>query len=199
MVERKLSKEDKESLKVVTPLFRVSYPHLLKPMQLKKTDKPKYSVTMLFPKNADLSEIKAAIRNAKVLKYGPKENWPEDLQSPVSDGDNKKFKDKVGYAGHWVIKASTAEEYPPGVVDQKNRPITDAAKIYSGCYARAYIYANAWEFAGKEGVSFILDYVQFSHDGEAIGGGKKPADQVFTPLSTGDDEDDVSEDELEDF
>lgn len=188
-------KANKDLSRVLTPEFRVSYPHVFKAQAIKPTDKPKFSVTMLFPKNADLSALKEAMRQAKIAQFGPKENWPDDLESPVVDGDNPKHADKEGYKGHWVIKASTNEDQRPGVVDENVQPIVDQAKFYPGCYARAYIYAYVWEYMGKQGVGFILDHVQKLRDGKSFGG-KKPAEQVFSPVGTGDSgdfEDDTEE------
>lgn len=182
----KTKKVNKELARVLTPEFRVSYPHVFKAQAIKPTDKPKYSITMLFSKDSDLGPIKEALKQAKIAKFGPdKSQWPEELESPVVDGDAPKHADKEGYKGHWAIKASTNEDQRPGVVDENVVPITDQSKFYPGCYARAYIYAYVWEYMGKQGVGFILDHVQKLRDGKSFGG-KKPADQVFTPVGTGD-------------
>lgn len=189
-------KDAKEKARVLTPEFRVSYPHVFKPNSIKGS-KPKYSITMLFPKDADLAVVKEAMRQAKIAKFGGKENWPDDLETPVTNGDLPKFADKEGYKGCWAIKASTNEDQKPGVVDENVVPITDPAKFYPGCYARAYVYAYVWEFGGKQGVGFILDHVQKTRDGKSFGG-KRPADQVFQPVSTGDVDDEDAGDEDDD-
>ena len=194
------AKVDKDKSRLLTPEFRVSYPHVFKPNSIKGS-KPKFSVTMLFSKESDLSPIKNAIKEAKIAAFGPdKSDWPEDLASPVTDGDKPKYADKEGYKGHWAIKASTNEDQRPGVVDENVQPIVDPSKFYPGCFARAYVYAYVWEFGGKQGVGFILDHVQKTKDGKSFGG-KKPADQVFTPVNSGaDDSDaDVESDDDEDF
>jgi hypothetical protein len=178
----KTEKADRELCRVLTPKFRVSYPHVFKPQAPKPTDKKKYSVTMLFDKKMDLSGIKEAIRQAKIAQFGPdKKDWPDDLQSPVTDGDDPKHADKEGYKGCWAIKASTSEEQKPQVVDQNLVEIIKPSDFYPGCYARAYIFARYWEYMGKQGIHFILDHVQKLGDGKSFGG-KKPADQVFTPV-----------------
>lgn len=192
------TKVNKELARVLTPTFRVSYPHVFKAQAVKPTDKPKYSITMLFAKDSDLSSLKEAIKQAKIAKYGAKENWPDDLESPVTDGDQPKHADKEGYKGHWAIKASTGEDQRPGVVDENVVPITDQAKFYPGCYARAYIYAYVWEYMGKKGVGFILDHVQKMGDGKSFGG-KKPAEQVFTPVASREEEEEVDDSEDQDF
>lgn len=190
------TKADKDKQRLITPEFRVSYPHLFKPSGMKGST-PKYSVTMLFPKNADLSELKAAMHAAKVAMWGSdKSNW-KTCESPVVDGDKPKFADKAGYKGHWAIKASTSEDQRPGVIARDGKtPITNAADVYPGCYGRAYIYAYVWEFGSKFGVGLILDHVQKLRDGDAFGG-KKPAEQVFTPFDDGEEEEDFSEDDID--
>lgn len=188
-----------EKQRVMTPEFRVSYPHLFEANAVGNSD-PKYSITMLFPKSTDLSEVKKALKEAKLNAYGSKENWPDDLLSPVSDGDNPKHANRDGYKGHWVVKASTRQGNKPGVVDQSGKiPITNPADLYAGCYARAIIFANPWEYMGKRGVSFILDHVQKIRDGKPFGG-RKPAEQSFSPINDGDfggddDLDDLSDDD----
>lgn len=190
-------KIDRDKQRILTPEFRVSYPHIFAPSAFKNS-KPKYSVTMLFPKTADLTPIKEAIKQAKLNTYGPKENWPESLESPVTDGDHPKHAGKDGYKGHWVIKASTDEQYKPGLVDQNVQPIINQSDFYAGCYARAYVYAFTWEFMGRDGISFILDHVQKTRDGEAFGG-KKSAEAVFTPINSGPTNGAREEQDLEDF
>ncbi len=205
---KKAPKIDKDLCRIITPEFRVSYPHVFKAQAVKPTDKPKFSITMLYPKDLKLvgqapdgspRTLQEVIKNAKLAEFGPKENWPEELESPVIDGDNPKFADKDGYKGHWVIKATTSEDQRPTVVgpsaDEYGKlvQITDPAELYPGCYARAYIYAYVWEYMGRQGVGFILDHVQKLRDGKSFGG-KKPVEQVFSPVAAaaeaGDDSDD---------
>lgn len=184
MATDKKKKVNRDLCRVLTPEFRVSYPHVFKPQAPKATDKKKYSVTMLFPKTTDLGALKEVIKQAKLASYGAKEEWPDDLQSPVTDGDNPKHADKEGYKGHWVIKASSNEDQKPGVVDQNVEPIINQGDFYPGCYARAHVLATTWEYMGKQGVMFILDGVQKTKDGKPFGG-KKPIDQMFSPIGTG--------------
>lgn len=205
--KKQTSKVDKDLSRIITPKFRVSYPHVFKPQAAKPGDDLKYSITMLFPKDKDLMgqtvdgkprSIKEVLKNAKVATFGSKENWPEDLISPVTDGDNPKFADKEGYKGHWIIKASSNEDQKPGLVDNENIPITEVSDFYPGCYARAYIFAYTWEYMGKQGVSFILDHVQKLADGKSFGG-KKPVEQVFSPISSEEDDHDTDDGDDDDM
>lgn len=191
---KKVSKEAQEKCRILTPEFRVSYPHIFKPQSIKPTDPPKYSVTMLFPKDSDLSIIKEAMRQAKIAAFGPKKSdWPDDLESPVNDGDDGQYADKQGYAGHWAIKASSNEDNKPGLVNKDVEEIMSQAEFYAGCYARAYVFARVWEYGKKQGIHFILDHVQKTRDGKSFGG-KKPASQVFAPIEDDGDDDDDDDD-----
>lgn len=193
---QKASKSDKEKCRVLTPEFRVSYPHVFKPQGMKGQTKKSYSVVMLFPKDADIAGIKNAMKMAKIQAFGedPKK-WPKELKSPVTDGDNPKHADKEGYAGHWAIKASSNEDQKPGVVDQNVEPIIDANQFYPGCFARASLLAYVWDNEFGKGVGFILDHVQKMREGKSFGG-KPQASEVFSPVGTGT-EDDFAEAQAE--
>lgn len=199
-------KAEREKCRITTPEFCVSYPHLFKP-QAMKGGVPKYSVTMLFKKTTDLGPIKLAMKQAKIVEFGPdKDKWPKGLESPVTDGDDPQYADREGYKGCWAIKATTGQEFKPGVYivgpeDEDGNStlveVTDPAVIYPGCYADAVIFARVWEFGNKQGVQFILDHIRKRKDGTAFGG-KKPAAQSFAPLEA-ESADDEEDDENADF
>jgi hypothetical protein len=178
----KMTKEDLTKCRIVTPVFRVAFPHLFQPYAMDEGSKKKFSVTMLFPKKSDLTDIKKALRNVKLITWGEKDEWPEDLESPVVDGDLPKHKDKQGYKGCYAIKATSNENQKPGVFDYPNcDPILDPADLYPGCYARASVLGYPWAFGSKQGVGFILDHVQKIKDGEPFTS-KPSAESVFAPI-----------------
>lgn len=202
-----MAKEEKEQYtRLITPEFRVSYPHVFKAAQVMGKGEPKFSITMLFKKTEDLSALKLAIKHAKLAKWPNKNDWPSTLMSPVVDGDGpagidkKTGKRKDGYAGCWVVKATSNAENRPGVVDENVEVITEASQFYPGCYARAQVFARVWEFMGKEGVHFILDHVQKTRDGKSFGG-KKSAQEVFGAVAgsaDNEEEDTVEAEEADD-
>ncbi len=194
MAKENKSPENTEKQRIMTPEFTVFYPHVFKPHSVKGSA-PKYSITMAFPKTGDLSVLKLAIKHAKIDAFGPnKENWPEDLESPVIDGDLPKYASRAGHVGHWVIKASSHEAQKPGVVDYPNAdPILNQSDFYPGCKARAQVFARVWEYMGKQGVHFILDHVQKTKDGTPIGG-KKSAKEVFGAMAASSNEEDEDDD-----
>jgi hypothetical protein len=185
----KREKEDnQDARRIVTPTFKASFPHLFKPSAIKGGE-PKFSVTMLFPKDKDLSVIKLAMKHAKIEEFGPNsKEWPDDLESPVLDGDD--FPDRQGYPGNWVIKASTGEEYPPEVIDEQGDEILNAKDFYPGCFARAQVFCRVWTFGKKQGIQFMLNGVKKVGDGKPFGGRKSVKD-TFAKVEDDDYESDL--------
>ncbi len=184
-------KIDNTKQKLVTPEFRVSYPHVFKATSMDGKN-PKFSITMLYKKTQDLSALQLAVKHAKIALFGPdKEDWPK-MASPFKNGDSPENADKDGYKGHWAVKASSNENARPGVVNYPEcDPITDPTEFYAGCYARASVFARVWEFplnSGLYGIHFILDHVQKMKEGKPFGG-KKSAKEAFGALASMADED----------
>lgn len=163
---------------VITPEFRVSFPYVFRPSKpmAGSTNEPKYTLTMLFPKDADLSKLKAAAADAAKEKWGDK--IPKGLRSPFRDQGEKEF---PGYeAGCTFITATSKQR--PGLVDAKVQDIIEERDFYAGCYARASIRAFAYDQAGNRGVAFGLQNVQKLRDGEPLGGRSRPQDD-FEPVA----------------
>ena len=178
--------DDKNKM-FVTPKFRLSFPHLFKASKASKDPnaKAQYSITMLIPKEpqAGIKPFVDALTKAKTLQWGPKEKWPKGLRSPISDGDGDEHETRDGYAGHWVVKASTNEEFgKPFVVDADKNEILQESDIYAGCFARASITAGAYDNVQK-GVKFYLHGVQKLGDGKPFAK-RITADDAFGPVDS---------------
>lgn len=185
-----MATKNNEATKLVTPIFKVSYPHVFKPSQIEGSKNAQYSIEMLFDKEkTPLSTFTKVIHAACVEKWGPdKAEWPEGIKSPVKDGDKpqgKKRELRPEAKGCWIVRASTSAEYQkPAVVGRDaTQVIIDESDFYAGCFARAAVKAHAYSFADKDGVKFILDMVQKVKDGDRIGG-RKPAHEVFGALDS---------------
>lgn len=167
--------------KIVTPLFRLSFPSLWEPTAAKGSDKKKYSLTMLFPKNADLSTLrKLAVDAITAASWGgaDRKKWPANLRNfdlrthiadagrtgwPFRNGDNQ---DYDGYQDMVSVVASN-EHQKPAIVGRDRNPIVDQADVYPGCYGHAVITAYAWDHpTGGKGVSFSLLAFMKVKDGE---------------------------------
>lgn len=200
---RKVEITDK---KLTTGKFRLSYPHLFKPKAFKGQE-PKYSLTMLFNADDDLSQLKIAAENAAIEKWGAdKKQWPSKktkskktgqiinkciVKMPFKDGEVE-HPDKPEYEG--VIFANASSKKPPAVISQSKEPLTETG-IKAGDYARASLIAFAYEGEGSYGVSFALLGVQKIKTGEALGGGNAAND--FDEVEFDEDEEMESEETSE--
>src|SRR5690606_39628308 len=150
-----------------------------------------YSVMLLIPKSdtATIKAIRAA--QAQALEEGkakfngkiPKD-WTDTLHDCDEKDDLEQYPEREG---HYRIRVSANEQYPPGIVDRRLQPILDQSEIYSGCYVRVSMVAYAFNSQGNKGVSFGLRNVQKLRDGEPLGGGGVRPESEFSAL---DDEDD---------
>jgi hypothetical protein len=178
---------------VVTPVFRVSYPSVFKPSLNRLSQKMEFGLEALFPKDADLSALKAAAQNAMEAKFGAdKSKWPIVTRSPFRD-QKEKIKDGVlpdGYVSGAIFMRFKSER-KPGVVDQggagvKPQEIIEESKFYAGCYARAHVNAFAFQKGANVGVSFGLNHVQFVKDGDPFSGRPRVEDAFSAVEGAGD-------------
>ena len=181
-------------LQVTTPKARLSFPDLFEPKAFGKDKEPKYKATFLFDKNADLTEMREAVKLAAKEKWG--DVIPKGIKLPFIDGNTKEMD---GYEDTIVVNASS--KFPPQVVNQKCDAVTDKTSVYAGCYVRGSLIANAWEYTeGKSvmgrGVSFYLSAVQKVADGEPFAK-RQNASDLFGAVDTG--QNDKSNFESDDF
>ena len=166
--------------KLITPVFRVSFPQVFEPKALADGQPKKYSITMLFDvakiaKDAEESKRWKAMQEMVVATA--KEKWgtkiPQGLKNPFRDGMEKE--QYRGYGkGIMFVSASTTTR--PGLVDKDLQKIIAPEDFYAGCYARASVNAYGWFYMGKSGVSFGLQNLQKIDDGEPFGGRTRPED-----------------------
>ncbi len=159
--------------RVITPEFRASYANVWEPAQTPSGDM-KYSISMIFPKGTDLTEIKKAIRQCIVEKHGEDEKkWPKGLKNPLRDGDTDR--DGKEYENALFLNAGSKNQ--PGIVDSSAKPITDRSEFYSGCYARASVSFFYFDKAGNRGVGCGLNNLMKVKDGERLDGRRAAEDE----------------------
>ena len=175
-----ITSTDADGVRVRTAKGRLSYPSLFSP---NKDDK--YSASLLFPKDADLSELEAAIETAAKLFFGPDyaKKYPSlkrpillTAKSPAIGVDPEAFP--------FFIRASTkaASDKPkPGVVgwDPKAGPITDPSEAYPGRWAILSIKVKGYDKDKNKGVTCYLSNAQLLERGDRLGGGGIPASEEF--------------------
>lgn len=174
----------------ITPTFRVSFPNVFKAKLNDLNGKEEYSLVALFPKNADLTQLKAAAQKAIEDKWGKDQaKWPKNLKSPFRDqAERAKTVDgkEVLPAGHeaGAIFMNLKSTQRPGLVDNQNNDILSESEFYAGCYARASVRAFAYDQKGNRGVSFGLQNIQKQKEGDPLTGRMKASDE-FTPVEGG--------------
>lgn len=171
-------------LKVVTGEVRLSFVHLLEPHTMDEDKPGAYSCTLLIPNedtrtlNAIKAAQKAALEAGKDTKFNGK--VPNSWKNTLRDGDEMDPDTYAGYAGHQFIAVRNSRK--PGIVDADLNPIMDASEVYSGMYANVSITAFAYNTSGNKGVSFSINNVRKTRDGEPFGAARTSAADDFADL-----------------
>jgi Protein of unknown function (DUF2815) len=169
--------------KILTPPGIASFMNLTKPRAAAVGGEPRYSIVLIFDKKAqatpEFRALQAGVEKAIAEKWTGKK--PHGLASPFRDGAEKEGQYDGYHAGDIFISPWSKEK--PGVVDKKQQSVLDWSDIYSGWTARANVRPFGYEQAGKRGVSFLLDNVQFLKSGTRLDGrgsaeGAFPDDQT---------------------
>lgn len=180
--------------KVITGVrTRWSYANIWDPKAPLGGGTPKYSVSLIIPKDdtATVNKINAAIQAAyeegqSKLKGNGKSVPPlATIKNPLRDGDIER-PDDPAYAGCYFVNANSASK--PGVVDADRQPIIERSEVYSGVYGRASINFYSYNVNGSKGIACGLNNLQKIKDGEPLGG-KTSAEADF---ATEDDDDFLS-------
>lgn len=166
--------------KVLTGVVRLSYANLVTPRANQQGGDPKYSVTLLIPKNDNATKLDIENSMKAAYEEGVSKKWGgahPQMSQLLWDGDGLRksglpFGDEC--KGHWVLNASTKQK--PQVVGIDNVSCELAPNdIYSGMYARVTINFYPYDTAGSKGVACGLGNVMKTADGEPLSGGASAA------------------------
>jgi hypothetical protein len=168
---------------VKTPRALGCYVTLAKPRAMEVGKDPEYSVALLWPKSTDLTDLKRAIAEAAVSKWGS--NAPRligtKLRNPLRDGDLKGMtgspddKPDEHYAGKWFVNARSKQRV--SIVDTNLVPV-DPNEVYSGMYFHASLRFYPYSQKGNSGVGCGLQNLMVVGRGKRIDG-RETADQAF--------------------
>lgn len=174
---------------IVLENVRLSYVHVFKAFSNDPTQTPKFSTTILIPKDNAKNKASLDAAIAAATAAGKMGKWngvvPPIVPTPVHDGDGVK-QDGTPFGaeckGCWVMTASSPADRPNEVVDRNMQRIIDATQVYSGCYANVCVNFYAYAYQGKKGIGVGLGPIQKVADGEALGGTTPSADSCFSAL-----------------
>lgn len=168
------------SIKIKLRNVRLSYEHIFTPSAFDDSQDPKYSATLIIPKDhPDSPAIRRALFDVGAEKWPTAFNgkgWPAGYTCALKDGDKDKNQDGVllseknpEYAGAYALKADSTRR--PLVIGRRKEALTEAdGVIYSGCYVNVSLGVAPYEFGKvKKGVKCYLNGVQFVADGERFG------------------------------
>ena len=174
---------DDKTNKIRTPLFRAAFASVFAKRAYEEGT-PKFELTFLFPKagkdKADLSTMKAAVKDAAINHWGSKEKIPKGLKSPFRDGDDTEWD---GFPGHTFVRASSL--YRPKVINREGVELMTEEEFYAGCWAYATVNAYAYDTKGNKGVSFGLQNILFVRDDEPFSGKSSPEDDFSDLIEEG--------------
>lgn len=165
----------KDVKKLVTPVFRLSFPHVFEPQTMRRDDgsmgDPKFGLSAIFepdkfsPKDKERWKAMMALADATSLAAFKKKiaDLPANFKRPIRDGAEK---EDLGYPAGSKFGNFTSK-FKPGVVDRDGAPIIDREEIYPGCYCRATVTCYHYTNVGK-GVAFGLNNLQKIADGERL-------------------------------
>lgn len=179
------SKKRGVSKTFVTEPCRLAFASLLKatPKHATTPDKLAFQATILIPPKMSLEPFKAAMKEASLAMWNEVRKLT-GREMPLKRADPaKKWR---GFDEGWFF-VKTQSQNAPAVVDQNRQPILDASKIYAGCWCRFAVNVFAWDNASGAGLSFGLEAVQLIREDERLDSSRKPVDELFDAVDTGDD------------
>lgn len=190
--------------RLVTSMFRASYPCLVTPRAVQATDKPRFSLALMIPPEAVLAtmdgaealvkdrkrfitELNAAVAAAKLKKFGAEP--PVGLKSSIYKAD------EVGkgecYEPGWIcIRAAAPADKRPPVLLSKRDPATSKwlpcpqEDFYAGCWARASIDVYGYKMEMSKGITVGLNFVQKLKDGDRLDN-RPVAEDAFDDMDFG--------------
>lgn len=188
---------NEETGEIHTPKARMAWPTLLEPKRIKdKPDsKPKFSVSLLVPKTADVNPLAKAIAEALKTKFGAAWLKPDAGKiasaSDMLDKINKKLicalkktvdHEKLAeYAAEFpfVLSCSANEDFPPFIYGPDAKKFAGgASEIYAGRWATSAGKLWAYDNVSK-GVLFGLNRIQLLDHDEPIAGGRVATSSGF--------------------
>lgn len=174
--------DKQEERSVLTPEFRLSFPHLITPREKDSGGKSFEATGIFLNPNAMTPQDQAKwVAMLELAKRAKLKKFPKSATTPIpqfhqpfrygtpEEYDLTKYPE---YAG-MVIAPMRSNNRPVGVcklpfVNGKPTPVSDPMELYAGCYCIARVTAYAYDSHGKKGVTFGLQSIMKVREGEPL-------------------------------
>jgi hypothetical protein len=147
--------------RILTPIGISSFINLKEPRAVVVGGEPRYSISIIFDKAAQATELfrnlEQAIQDAVRRKWPNK--VPTGLRSPFRDGAEKEGQYEGYKSGDIFISPWSKDK--PGVVDINRQDLLDLSDVYAGWTCRAFVRPFAYDAGGDKGVGLFFNSVQF--------------------------------------
>ena len=170
---------------VVLQNCRFSYLNVFTPSTPRGATVPKYSVSILIPKE-DAGQITminqmidAAIQDGVAKnKFTIDQTQKKSFRRPLRDGDEEAESGDRGpeYRGFVFLNANNADR--PGVVDENRQPIVDSSTFYSGCWGHVHVSFFPYNNVSL-GVGVGLNHIMKVREDERLDG-RVSVDDAFS-------------------
>jgi hypothetical protein len=168
-----------------TPKSKLAYVYLNEPTLPKgetDKDKAKYQVSVLFPKDANLDLMVAAVAECISENLTEAQVKATKVKKPfLKTEEQPSLKE---YAEDFPIMIRASAKFKPQIVAADLSEISDPAQIYSGRWGMVSLRPYFWEHpTGGKGVSLGLTNVQLLDHDTPMAGGRVDAADDFTPIA----------------
>jgi hypothetical protein len=168
-----------------TPKSKLAYVYLNEPTLPKgetDKDKAKYQVSVLFPKDANLDLMVAAVAECIAENLTEAQVKATKVRKPfLKTEEQPSLKE---YAEDFPIMIRASAKFKPQIVAADLSEINDSSQIYSGRWGMVSLRPYFWEHpTGGKGVSLGLTNVQLLDHDTPMAGGRVDAADDFTPIA----------------
>lgn len=177
--------------KSLSPIGRVAYPTLVTARSRSEGKPPRFSVTLVFSEDVDLTPLHNAINAVAKIKF--KGKIPKGLRSPLRPGTDRMDQNDGTYPEGFCetdtfVEFWKYEQY--GVV-----PCIDGVKndllpsdVYAGMLGRVAFNPFFYDVDGNRGCGLGLEAFQKCGDGEPIGAAPVDPQECFDEVAISDED-----------
>lgn len=180
----------KEGKNVLSPMCRLSYPHLFVKVAIGKDEKgdKKYSTSLLIPPDCDIKLMKQMAGEAAIAKFGADKlkdpAFKKKMKSPFLRAGDFKY---VGELAEWTLLRPSSNTKPQVLEPKGNSFIKlvedDPELVYPGRWASVSLNFFGYETKGNVGVSTGLNNVVLLNHDEVIAGRPRGEDEFDDVVS----------------